>query len=293
MKALTVCQPYAELIARGEKPIENRTWPTLASACSSPRERHRGATSMAEEHKHCHDLVCNGNRSFPRGAYGHGCSCVSRATRDALKLAQVTQERDIAVLNLKSILAFEEKKAASAEEANAIAPATKRAERAEQERDEAIRKQFAPLELAAFMAFIRDVDISNTMEQARAALVERALRAEQERDALRKTWMNLLRRAEHTEAQCATIRTALEQLPRYEVAEFDDMVIRWPDVEALLTAPPQDPQPATEPPHWTMHATHDGTVAAHSSTGEVVDAEMCQWIQVVSPLVAADRTEPT
>jgi activating signal cointegrator 1 len=28
MKALTVCQPYAELIARGEKRIENRTWPT-------------------------------------------------------------------------------------------------------------------------------------------------------------------------------------------------------------------------------------------------------------------------
>jgi hypothetical protein len=28
MKALTVCQPYAELIARGEKPIENRTWYT-------------------------------------------------------------------------------------------------------------------------------------------------------------------------------------------------------------------------------------------------------------------------
>jgi hypothetical protein len=28
MKALTVCQPYAELIARGEKVIENRTWPT-------------------------------------------------------------------------------------------------------------------------------------------------------------------------------------------------------------------------------------------------------------------------
>lgn len=26
--ALTICQPYAELIARGEKPIENRTWPT-------------------------------------------------------------------------------------------------------------------------------------------------------------------------------------------------------------------------------------------------------------------------
>lgn len=28
MKALTICQPYAELIVRGLKPIENRTWPT-------------------------------------------------------------------------------------------------------------------------------------------------------------------------------------------------------------------------------------------------------------------------
>lgn len=28
MIALTVCQPYAELIARNKKPIENRTWPT-------------------------------------------------------------------------------------------------------------------------------------------------------------------------------------------------------------------------------------------------------------------------
>lgn len=28
MKALTICQPYAELIVRGEKVIENRTWPT-------------------------------------------------------------------------------------------------------------------------------------------------------------------------------------------------------------------------------------------------------------------------
>lgn len=32
MKALTICQPYAELIVRGEKRVENRTWPT----------RHRG-----------------------------------------------------------------------------------------------------------------------------------------------------------------------------------------------------------------------------------------------------------
>lgn len=28
MKAITICQPYAELIARGEKRVENRTWPT-------------------------------------------------------------------------------------------------------------------------------------------------------------------------------------------------------------------------------------------------------------------------
>lgn len=27
-KALTICQPYAELIARCEKLVENRTWPT-------------------------------------------------------------------------------------------------------------------------------------------------------------------------------------------------------------------------------------------------------------------------
>lgn len=28
MKALTIAQPYAHLIARGDKPIENREWPT-------------------------------------------------------------------------------------------------------------------------------------------------------------------------------------------------------------------------------------------------------------------------
>lgn len=28
MKALTICQPYAELIVRGTKRVENRTWPT-------------------------------------------------------------------------------------------------------------------------------------------------------------------------------------------------------------------------------------------------------------------------
>ena len=28
MKALTICQPYAEMIAAQEKHVENRTWPT-------------------------------------------------------------------------------------------------------------------------------------------------------------------------------------------------------------------------------------------------------------------------
>lgn len=28
MKALTICQPYAALIVRGDKLVENRTWPT-------------------------------------------------------------------------------------------------------------------------------------------------------------------------------------------------------------------------------------------------------------------------
>ena len=28
MKALTICQPYSELICRGEKRVENRTWDT-------------------------------------------------------------------------------------------------------------------------------------------------------------------------------------------------------------------------------------------------------------------------
>jgi hypothetical protein len=28
VKALTICQPYAELIARGQKRVENREWPT-------------------------------------------------------------------------------------------------------------------------------------------------------------------------------------------------------------------------------------------------------------------------
>ena len=39
MKALTICQPYAELIARGEKVIENRSWP---SAYRGPLAIHAG-----------------------------------------------------------------------------------------------------------------------------------------------------------------------------------------------------------------------------------------------------------
>lgn len=36
MKAITICQPYAHLVALGVKPIENRTWPT----------RYRGAIAI-------------------------------------------------------------------------------------------------------------------------------------------------------------------------------------------------------------------------------------------------------
>lgn len=36
MKALTICQPYAHLIVRGEKLVENREWPT----------RYRGALAI-------------------------------------------------------------------------------------------------------------------------------------------------------------------------------------------------------------------------------------------------------
>lgn len=39
MRALTICQPYAELIARGDKPIENRTW---ATAYRGPLAIHAG-----------------------------------------------------------------------------------------------------------------------------------------------------------------------------------------------------------------------------------------------------------
>ena len=41
MKAVTICQPYADMIARGEKPIENRTWPT---AYRGPLAIHAGTS---------------------------------------------------------------------------------------------------------------------------------------------------------------------------------------------------------------------------------------------------------
>lgn len=36
-----------------------------------------------DTHAICHDLVCNGDRAYPRGAKGRGCSCVSREKREA------------------------------------------------------------------------------------------------------------------------------------------------------------------------------------------------------------------
>lgn len=42
MKALTVCQPYATLIARGLKRVENRTWPAPNNAIWKPIAIHAG-----------------------------------------------------------------------------------------------------------------------------------------------------------------------------------------------------------------------------------------------------------
>lgn len=55
MKALTVCQPYAELIANGDKPIENRTWPTKYRG---PLAIHAGKSkAWLESHADAHDFV--------------------------------------------------------------------------------------------------------------------------------------------------------------------------------------------------------------------------------------------
>lgn len=33
-----------------------------------------------DPHEHCHDMVCGGNRKYPRGVKGHSCSCGGRDT---------------------------------------------------------------------------------------------------------------------------------------------------------------------------------------------------------------------
>lgn len=58
-------------------------------------ERDRLAALWAQQnHAGCHDLVCNGDKDYPRGAHGVGCSCRGREERaDALwaQRAQVEQ----------------------------------------------------------------------------------------------------------------------------------------------------------------------------------------------------------
>lgn len=75
MKAITICQPYAELIARGEKLIENRTWPT---AYRGPLAIHAGKSrSWLDE---------DDERRYPGMVYGAviavvdliGCRPISR-----------------------------------------------------------------------------------------------------------------------------------------------------------------------------------------------------------------------
>jgi len=63
MKALTICQPYAELIARGEKFVENRTWYTTYRG---PLAIHAGLSThrLGEWPPISRDLA----REFPRGA---------------------------------------------------------------------------------------------------------------------------------------------------------------------------------------------------------------------------------
>lgn len=42
-----------------------------------------------ETHGACHDLVCNASRRHPRGAQGVGCSCFTRAEREAAEVARL------------------------------------------------------------------------------------------------------------------------------------------------------------------------------------------------------------
>lgn len=60
MKALTICQPYAEMIVRGEKRVENRTWPT----------NHRGLLYIhAGKSREWWDEVLHAKK-YPRVAWG-------------------------------------------------------------------------------------------------------------------------------------------------------------------------------------------------------------------------------
>ena len=59
MKALTICQPYADMIATGEKIIENRTWPAQAAMIGQRIAIHAGksrAWLMPEDRRP--DRVC-------------------------------------------------------------------------------------------------------------------------------------------------------------------------------------------------------------------------------------------
>ncbi len=56
MKALTVCQPYSELIVSGEKWVENRRWPTS----------HRGPLAI-HAGKSKEWFTCDEDEALPRG----------------------------------------------------------------------------------------------------------------------------------------------------------------------------------------------------------------------------------
>lgn len=79
MKALTICQPYAELIVRGEKVIENRTWPT---AYRGPLAIHAGKSRAW--------MTADDQWKFPAMVFG---AIVATATlRDCVRVADLPAE---------------------------------------------------------------------------------------------------------------------------------------------------------------------------------------------------------
>jgi len=57
------------------------------------------------DHTQCHDLVCNTDRAkYPRGAKGVGCSCVSRAEREAVEFPPSRDQLTIEALQAASVL---------------------------------------------------------------------------------------------------------------------------------------------------------------------------------------------